>query len=298
MARPSRSGAGCGPSPHPHRRVRHLRDGPGDDRRMGAHGLPYVPGHEWSGTVDAVGPGGDARLVGRPCVARTCWPTAAKLASSIRRLRRVLPDRGREAAPLARHVSAGRGGADRAAGRLRAGWNRMRVPGQVRAIVLGDGPIGLMMVALMRMRGFARWDSWGPSGPARTRQGTRRHGHAELPRGGAAGERDSRRSGRARACGGRGERVGPGDASGARSRRAGRASLSWATTPTRARAFRGTICCTASGTLSAAAPVAGVAEAVRLATRRASRSSASSRTGCRSSGSTKGCSWPARRARR
>ncbi|MFE5882632.1 zinc-dependent alcohol dehydrogenase [Streptomyces hydrogenans] len=39
---------------------------------------PVVPGHEWSGTVEAVGPGVDPGLAGRPCVAegfrscRTC----------------------------------------------------------------------------------------------------------------------------------------------------------------------------------------------------------------------------------
>ncbi|MFJ8666634.1 zinc-binding dehydrogenase [Streptomyces sp. NPDC093600] len=36
---------------------------------------PVTPGHEWSGTVEAVGPGGDPALVGRRCVAegfRSC----------------------------------------------------------------------------------------------------------------------------------------------------------------------------------------------------------------------------------
>ncbi|MFF9342387.1 MULTISPECIES: zinc-binding dehydrogenase [unclassified Streptomyces] len=36
---------------------------------------PVVPGHEWSGTVEAVGPGVDPELTGRPCVAegfRSC----------------------------------------------------------------------------------------------------------------------------------------------------------------------------------------------------------------------------------
>jgi threonine dehydrogenase-like Zn-dependent dehydrogenase len=32
-------------------------------------GFPSIPGHEWSGVVEAVGPGVDARLVGQPCVA-------------------------------------------------------------------------------------------------------------------------------------------------------------------------------------------------------------------------------------
>jgi threonine dehydrogenase-like Zn-dependent dehydrogenase len=32
-------------------------------------GFPSIPGHEWSGVVESVGPGVDAGLVGRPCVA-------------------------------------------------------------------------------------------------------------------------------------------------------------------------------------------------------------------------------------
>jgi threonine dehydrogenase-like Zn-dependent dehydrogenase len=32
-------------------------------------GFPSIPGHEWSGVVESVGPGVDTRLVGRPCVA-------------------------------------------------------------------------------------------------------------------------------------------------------------------------------------------------------------------------------------
>src|SRR2546423_1613786 len=36
-------------------------------------GFPSTPGHEWSGTVDAVGPDVDTRLVGRRCVAENVW---------------------------------------------------------------------------------------------------------------------------------------------------------------------------------------------------------------------------------
>ena len=32
-------------------------------------GFPAIPGHEWSGMVDAVGPGVDCALLGKPCVA-------------------------------------------------------------------------------------------------------------------------------------------------------------------------------------------------------------------------------------
>ena len=47
-------------------------------------GFPAIPGHEWSGVVDAWDP-----AAMRPCWAsraspKTCWPTAAKWVSSIR----------------------------------------------------------------------------------------------------------------------------------------------------------------------------------------------------------------------
>ncbi|CAM5289419.1 zinc-dependent alcohol dehydrogenase [Streptomyces narbonensis] len=51
---------------------RELYDG---HRAPGYVRYPVVPGHEWSGTVEAVGAGADPGLVGRPCVAegfRSC----------------------------------------------------------------------------------------------------------------------------------------------------------------------------------------------------------------------------------
>ena len=36
-------------------------------------GYPAIPGHEWSGTVDAVGPGVDTHLMGQHCVAENVW---------------------------------------------------------------------------------------------------------------------------------------------------------------------------------------------------------------------------------
>jgi threonine dehydrogenase-like Zn-dependent dehydrogenase len=38
-----------------------------------------VPGHEWAGTVDAVGPGVDITLVGKRCVADNVWSTGGEV---------------------------------------------------------------------------------------------------------------------------------------------------------------------------------------------------------------------------
>ncbi len=47
-------------------------------------GFPTIPGHEWAGIVDAVGPGVDPASPANTAWPRTSWPTAARWASSIR----------------------------------------------------------------------------------------------------------------------------------------------------------------------------------------------------------------------
>ena len=118
-------------------------------------GFPTVPGHEWAGIVDAAGPGADPQLVGWPVVAENVWDDGSEVgfehpggyaeyfvtdASKVLCLPKEYPlDAAALIEPLAVCVR---------------GWNRLRVPGQGRALVIGDGPIGLMMVALLRLKGF------------------------------------------------------------------------------------------------------------------------------------------------
>lgn len=118
-------------------------------------GFPSVPGHEWSGVVDAVGPGADASLVGRPCVAENVLADGGEVgfehpggyaeyvvteAANVLPLPEAFPlDVAALIEPLAVCVH---------------GWHRLGICGVRRALVLGDGPIGLLMVALLRHRGF------------------------------------------------------------------------------------------------------------------------------------------------
>ncbi len=117
-------------------------------------GFPAIPGHEWAGTVDAVGPGVDPALVGRRCVADNILSDGGEVgfehpggygeyflteAANIR----VLPDRfPLEVAALAEPLCVG----------LRA-VRRLRVGGLGRALVLGDGPVGLLLLLLLRRAG-------------------------------------------------------------------------------------------------------------------------------------------------
>lgn len=41
--------------------------------------FPVVPGHEWSGVVDSVGPAVDAALMGKPCVAKNVLSDGGKV---------------------------------------------------------------------------------------------------------------------------------------------------------------------------------------------------------------------------
>lgn len=120
-------------------------------------GFPVIPGHEWSGTVEAAGPAVDTALLGRRCVAENvlsdggevgfeypggyaeCFVTEADKVYAI-------PDALPFAAaaliePLAVCVR---------------GMRRMRPEGIRSVLVLGDGPIGLLSVALLMRTGVER----------------------------------------------------------------------------------------------------------------------------------------------
>jgi len=118
-------------------------------------GFPAIPGHEWSGTVDAIGPGADRSLVGRRCVAENVWSAGGEvgfehpggyaeyLLTEVKNVR-VLPEGFLFAAaamiePLAVSVR---------------GMNRLgRFEVDRPVLIFGDGPIGLVMAMLMSRAG-------------------------------------------------------------------------------------------------------------------------------------------------
>ena len=116
-------------------------------------GFPAIPGHEWAGTVDAVGAGADPGLDGCRCVAENVLSDGGEVgfehpggygeyllteAANVH----VLPDdfplpEATLIEPLAVAVRALR---------------RLRLENRSSALVFGDGPIGLLILLLLAPR--------------------------------------------------------------------------------------------------------------------------------------------------
>jgi 2-desacetyl-2-hydroxyethyl bacteriochlorophyllide A dehydrogenase len=116
--------------------------------------FPAIPGHEWAGSVDALGAGVDAVWAGRHVVAENVWASGGEVgfehaggyaqyfiteAANLQLLPPGAPwARAALAEPLAVAVHAlGRLGRD--------------APGPI--LICGDGPIGLLLLGLLRLAG-------------------------------------------------------------------------------------------------------------------------------------------------
>ena len=117
-------------------------------------GFGSIPGHEWSGVVDAVGAGVNADLVGRPCVAENVLEDGGEvgfehpggygqfLVTEARNIQPLPAGFSLSVATLIEPLAVG----------VRA-MSRLRVEDRAGAVVFGDGPIGLIMVMLLRAAG-------------------------------------------------------------------------------------------------------------------------------------------------
>ena len=122
-------------------------------------GFPSIPGHEWAGTIDAVGPGVDPALAGQHCVAENVLTDGGEVGFEhpggygqyfLTEAVRVQPlpvgfplTTAILVEPLAVCVRALR--------RL-TGSPGLAAP-EMPALVFGDGPIGLLMVLLLAQAG-------------------------------------------------------------------------------------------------------------------------------------------------
>ena len=120
-------------------------------------GFPAIPGHEWAGVVDAAAPGGDERLIGRACVAENVLADGGEVgfehpggyahyllteAANVHPLPEGFPPVSAALIePLAVCVRAMR---------------RLAMHSGEAALVLGDGPIGLLMLVLLKAAGVER----------------------------------------------------------------------------------------------------------------------------------------------
>lgn len=115
-----------------------------------------ILGHEWSGVVDAVGPGVDAAWLGRRCVAENVLADGGEVGfehpggyaeyflTEVGKLETLPPDFPFAVATLIEPLAV-----------CLRGLHRLVDLPAGRALVLGDGPIGLLMLALLCGRGCA-----------------------------------------------------------------------------------------------------------------------------------------------
>lgn len=119
-------------------------------------GFPSIPGHEWSGVVEAVGAGADPGLVGRPCVAENVLADGGEVGFEhpggygerfLTEARNVLllpPGLDLAVAPLVEPLAVCVHALDRLGRRLGA---------DAAVLVIGDGAIGLLLAMVLRERG-------------------------------------------------------------------------------------------------------------------------------------------------
>jgi len=116
--------------------------------------FPAIPGHEWSGIVDAVGKGGDQAIIGRHCVGENVLHDGGEVGfehpggyaecflTETDKLHFLPDDFPMVIAALIEPLAV-------AARALR----RLRLTDKSSVLVIGDGPIGLLMTILLKRAG-------------------------------------------------------------------------------------------------------------------------------------------------
>ncbi len=123
----------------------------------GRTSFPAIPGHEWSGRVDAVGAGVDVSLIGQSCVAENVWADGGEvgfehpggygqyLITEAGNLRLLPVDFSLTTAALIEPLAVV----------IRA-LQRLRLADLHAGLISGDGPIGLIALMLLKRAGIER----------------------------------------------------------------------------------------------------------------------------------------------
>ena len=113
-------------------------------------GFPAVPGHEWSGRVDAVGSGVSADLVGRRCVAENVLRDGGEVGfEHPGGYAEYFLTEAANVLPLPEDMAAAEAALIEPLAVCLRGMRRLRLEDKSSAVVFGDGPIGLLFVMLL-----------------------------------------------------------------------------------------------------------------------------------------------------
>jgi len=114
-------------------------------------GFPAIPGHEWAGVVDAVGPGGNACLLTQPCVAENVLTDGGEVGfEHPGGYGQYLLTEERNVYPLPRDFPLWTAAIIEPLAVCVRGFRRLRLEDRSSAVIMGDGSIGLLMLLLLR----------------------------------------------------------------------------------------------------------------------------------------------------
>jgi 2-desacetyl-2-hydroxyethyl bacteriochlorophyllide A dehydrogenase len=118
-------------------------------------GFPAIPGHEWSGTVDAVGTNVDRKLIGRPCVAENVLSDGGEVGfEHPGGYGEYLVTEARNVYPLPGNLPFATATVIEPLAVCIRGLRRLGIEKRGSALVFGDGPIGLLLVTLLCQSGM------------------------------------------------------------------------------------------------------------------------------------------------
>lgn len=117
-------------------------------------GFPSIPGHEWAGTVDTVGPGVDTTLAGRRCVAENVLSDGYEIGfEHPGGYGQYLITEAANVQPLPGDFPLSHAALIEPLAVCVRGMNRLRADLKGPALVLGDGSTGLLMTFLLARHG-------------------------------------------------------------------------------------------------------------------------------------------------